>query len=490
MRQMFKRFITSLTLIGLINPAPLYAEDEITLDILSQRLVCEDAETSNPPFYISDEHAQGNKIWENFRNLDTGNAEGYIPRGSLVFADPELSERFYSTDYRVPVKVIQVNNETQDEIRNATGPVRKIAPIALTPRNLPLVEKGQQGFLDRRAMQPAGKYTFFVKQDSPLYKTWGNNSANANLPLSLKVEDGKYQGKECCLMMDQSTEEPLCDFRYTFQILDENLNVKNEFLADMNSCPEIMESVFPVQNFQSLGRPSSGNRNESRAVSGAVNQMLLRLEERYPGFGIGGGWSGTDESIGEELEFSGLRFLPEWRNKSATQSHRDYMMRIPIDHETKRGPYNSIHYNPDDTMDNDTFLEPVPMCAFMEFLKKFEKDCGSGPECRVQFGNMYHHRSWKTHKEHGSGYCLDLRPQRTDYNNIENGLVYGWGNYKRAQTQQMVDVLREAGATKIIFNDPKIRNVSSGSSTHDNHLHVCFNPANKKVQDVCNKGLD
>jgi hypothetical protein len=487
-----RKVFSVLIIFALINPAfaQVRASDEFTLDILSQQLECEDATTDKAPFYISDEHAQGNKIWENFRNLESGKPEAYIPRGSLVFADPELSERFYDTDYRVPVKVIQVNNETQDEIKNARGPVRKIAPIALTPKRLPLVEKGQQGFLDRRAMQPAGKYTFFVKKDSPLYKTWGNNPNNANLPLSLKVEDGKYVGKRCCLHTSETLEEPFCDFRYTFQLLNDDFSVQSEFHADMKSCPAIMESVFPVQNFNHLGRPGRNTASSSTEVSGAVNQMLLRLEDRYPGFGIAGGWSGTDETIDQELNFSGLRFLPEWRNNSASAVFREYMMRIPIDHETKRGPYNSIHYNPDDTMDNDAFLEPLPMCAFMEFLKKFEKDCGSGPDCRVQFGNMYHHPDWGTHREHGSGYCLDLRPQRTDYNNVRDGLEYGWGNYKRQQTQQMVDALRAAGATKIIFNDPKIKGVIDGSRSHNNHLHVCFNPKNQKVKDVCNKGIE
>lgn len=451
---------------------------------------CSPSQTEDPPFYISDEFKQGDRLWENFRNIEDHNEKiGFIPRGTIVYADPELSEAHYSPDHRVPVRVVQVFDDTRAEIKRATGPATKLKPTSITPNGLPLVVKGQEGFLDRRAMQPAGKYTFFVKKDSPLYKGMGSNPDLINLPLTLKIERGKYQGHRCCLSKGPSDEEPLCHFKYSFQSLVPEGQIPQTFDIEIHSCG-FMESVVPVQSFENIGLGTDRYDSNQNELGLSVNNILQNMEERYPGFGIGTGWNG--EANGREIQFNGLRFLSEHRPASdMRRTYRPYMMRIPIDHETKEGPFNSVHYNPDDSSDNDTFLRPVPMCTFMEALKKFEQRCGSGISCRVQFGNFYHNPAWNVHETHGSGYCLDLRPMRTDPRNVNDGLKVGWGNYDREKTQLLVNTLRDAGATDIILEDRKMEGVRRlGNSTHKNHLHVCFDPENSKVRNTCFNGMD
>lgn len=476
-----------LLLLSLLSSLVTVAETT-TLSRPTPNLIqeCSQSETEQPPFYISDEFNQNDKLWENFRSLQNpDDIIGFIPRGSIVYAPPELSESNYSPDSRIPVRVITVADETRSEIENARGPSRKFRPISLTPRGRPLVERGQEGYLDRRAMQPAGKYTFFVKQDSPLHRSMGGSPALANLPLTLKMANNKYQGQRCCISRSLEDEEPLCHFRYSFETVTPAGQTPDVYNIDVQSC-RLMESVVPVQSFDDLGVGTDRFDNTEKDLGLAVHNILLDLNEKYPGFGIGSGFQN------DEVDFGGIRFLSEHRRANGRATlEREYMMKIPIDHETKEGPFNSIQYNPDDNRSNDAFLRPVPMCAFMEVLKKFERVCGSGPECRVQFGNMYHHQNWNVHETHGSGYCLDLRPMRTDPNNVANGLVVGGWNYDREKTQQLVNVLREAGATDIILEDGKIDGVRRlYNRTHRNHLHVCFDPSDRDVRNTCYQGLN
>lgn len=459
---------------------------DTTLSQPTENLIqeCEESETNKPPFYVSDEFKQNDRLWENFRSIkDPDDIIGFIPRGSIVYAPPELTESTFSPDDRVPVRVISIFDETRSEIANARGPSRKMRPTSLTPRGRELVEKGQEGFLDRRAMQPAGKYTFFVKKDSPLHRSMGGSPNLANLPLTLKVEDGKYKGQRCCIRLSPTDEEPQCHFRYSFETLAKDGETPEVYNINVESC-RLMESVVPVQSFDDLGKGTEGFDSTDKELGHAVNNILLNMRERYPGFGIGSGFQDDD------VEFGGLRFLSEHRraNNSATLE-REYMMKIPIDHETKKGPYNSIQYNPDDNKSNDAFLRPVSMCAFMEVLKKFEKSCGNGPDCRVQFGNMYHHRDWNVHQSHGDGTCVDIRPMRTDPDNIANGLVVGGWNYDREKTRKLVNVLREAGGDPLYLNDSKIKG-SDSLSGHNNHIHVCFNPRRRNVKETCEEGIN
>lgn len=446
---------------------------------------CQVSETEKPPFYISDEYRQGDKIWENFRSLkDKNDVIGFIPRGSIVYAPPELTESVISPDDYVPVQVVTVENETRSEIVNARGRSKRFYTTSSpSNRKIPLIEKGQEGFLSRNAMQPAGKYTFFVKEDSPLHRSMGGSPSLANLPLTLRVEDGKYQGQRCCVSESLVDEEPVCHFRYSFETLPKEGESVDVYNIDIMAC-NVMDSVFPVQSFDDIGNGSEGFDPTDKGLAHAVNNILLNMRERYPGFGIGSGFQG------DEIEFGGLKFLPEHRraNRSATLE-REYMMKIPIDQETKEGPFNSRQYNPDDSMSNDAFLRPVPMCAFMEVLKKFEKDCGGGIDCQVQFGNMYHSRDWNVHESHGDGTCVDLRPMRTDPENIANGLVVGGWNYDREKTRKLVNVLREAGGDPLYLNDSKIKG-STSLKGHHNHIHVCFNPRRRNVKETCEEGIN
>lgn len=446
---------------------------------------CQVSETEEPPFYISDEFNQGDRIWENVRSLkNKSDVIGFIPRGSIVYAPPELTESVISPDDYVPIQVVTVENDTRTEIVNAKGRSKRFYTTS-SPSNkkIPLIEKGQEGFLSRKAMQPAGKYTFFVKEDSPLHRNMGGSPELANLPLTLKISDNKYQGQRCCISESVADEEPVCHFRYSFETLSKNGEASDTYNLDIMAC-NLMDSVVPVQSFDDVGKGTEGFDSTERDLGDAVNNILLNLNERYPGFGIGSGFQDDD------VNFGGLKFLPEHRLANNRASLvREYMMKIPIDQETKEGPFNSRQYNPDDSMSNDAFLRPIPMCTFMEVLKKFEKVCGGGIDCQVQFGNMYHSKSWNVHESHGDGTCVDLRPMRTDPENIANGLVAGGWNYDRAKTRQLVEVLREAGGDPLYFNDSKIKDTEPLKG-HHNHLHVCFNPKRRNVQKTCNEGIN
>lgn len=431
-------------------------------------LYCSDAQTEDPPFYVSDEYRQGDKIWENLRDIeDHTKVKEYIPRGSIVHAPYELTEVSYAPEHRVPIKVISVpDKKWEDDIKgtNRSGQRRRFRHTALTPKGRERAKEGSVGFLDRRALIPAGKFTFFVKESSPLHKSPGGLDLK-QYPLSLLKVGDTYQGQNCCEYTETS-EEPNCFFKYTFQVL----NNKGEALETVNIDPqrcELLKHIMPV--------PKKDGMDLSLA------SILKNLNEEYPGFGIGEGIETPSVNL------SGIKYLPDHKHKNGRVA-RDYMIKIPMDPETREGPYNSLHYHPDDDNNSDAYLKPQSMCAFFEVLKKYNQECGEDAGCQVQFGNMYHHPGWGVHESHGSGECIDIRPQRKG-DDDNSGLTYTQtSRYSRDKTKKLVDILKEAGGAPIFFNDTKINGVR-WLKGHHNHIHVCFNPARQKVKDACRKGI-
>ncbi|MDC1174965.1 hypothetical protein OAT67_06205, partial [Bacteriovoracaceae bacterium] len=257
-------------------------------------------------------------------------------------------------------------------------------------------------------------------------------------------------------------------FKYTFQALSKDQVVLEEFNINPLAC-QLLEHIQPVP--------------KRKEIDSAVLNIMAKLGEEYPGFGIGEGIE-TDD-----IKLSGIRYLPEHKGSSISRIHRDYMVKIPLDPDTDKGPYNSFHYKPDDDNSSDTYLQPESLCAFTEVLKQFNKKC-TGAGCQVQFGNFYHSPSWKTHKTHGSGHCVDIRPQRKN-SDLDISLNYNTtntGRYSREKTRDLVDILVKAGGSPIFFNDKKIKGVTP-LARHSNHIHVCFKPERQKVKDACRKGL-
>ena len=78
------------------------------------------------------------------------------------------------------------------------------------------------------------------------------------------------------------------------------------------------------------------------------------------------------------------------------------------------------------------------------------------------------------HLEHQNGNDVDIAPVRND--SAKTGVTYtNTKFYSRIRTEALINLLRQYGATKIIFDDPNISNtIKDPSYAHPNHLHVHF----------------
>ena len=89
----------------------------------------------------------------------------------------------------------------------------------------------------------------------------------------------------------------------------------------------------------------------------------------------------------------------------------------------------------------------------------------------LRWGGLY-----PPHFTHTRGASLDFRPMSTDGNPTECHTSGSHSpNYDRARTKALISVFKNAGATKIFFNDPETR--SDGASPlagHHNHIHVSW----------------
>lgn len=454
--------------------ASVFADEDLkTLDDMVDELAkkthttCSESTTKRVPFYISDEYKQGDKIWENFRSIEDHTKKvSYIPRGSIVHSPIELSEISYHPDYRVPIEVLSIPDEKwENDLREDNGrrKNRHFRGAALTPDGLPRTQEGDQGYLARNSLIPAGRFTFFVKKGSRLEKTPSGRDL-ADFPLTLVKNGDNFEGQRCCLY--ELEEEPSCFFKYRFAALDESFDVLEVFDLDPLRC-NLVNDIQPV--------PKRSDFDVS------VDRILRRMREEYPGFGINDGIE-TDEK-----NLSGIHFLQEYKNGNLSTTERPYMIKIPIDHETKEGPFNSYHYKPDNIASNDVFLRPRSLCALTAVMQEFHKSCGDSPGCQVQFGNFYHDPAWDVHASHGDGTCVDIRPFRKS-SDADTRITRNYRQYSRSRTKDFINLLRKAGADPVFFNDSKIKG-SRWLSNHDDHIHVCFHPNNRNVKKACNDGL-
>jgi len=426
---------------------------------LALDLECKDVEVKEPPFYVSDEYRQGNKIWENFRNIENANIKDrFIPRGSVVFIDDELYEQSDAASSRVPVRVISVpdikveknlkkaRSRTHDSLRViAGGTSRKIR-----------VKQGDVGWISKKSLRVAGKYTFAVSKDSPVYKTPGLD-ASRNYYLKLKMDNGKYLAEYCCTP-DTAPVEEYCVEKYKMDLIDDDGNEISSSYVNFKEC-NFIEDSMPISN-KSLT---------------SVREILKSIREENPEFGI------------KDLEI--LPAHQRWYGNKPTIL-RDELVKMPIEAGTRKGPHGSYHYRGDDKVNSDAFMNPNSLCAFNKVLKEWKKECTT-PGCQVQFGDAFHPRSWKGHSTHGSGNCIDIRPLRKDDDLTLNGLKYGWERYSYDKTKKFIELLTRAGGKKLYFNDPKVRKNTSASysSGHSDHIHVCFPNDEEKTKKVCKNGI-
>ncbi len=434
--------------------ASLFAADENT----QIPYVCQETTTPEAPFYISDEFRQGDLIWENFRDINNQNNKNqYIPKGSIVYTPQEFIEQMDESERRIPVKVLSVpSKETEDNIRNAKKRrYQSIASKVNTTGNRQRVESGSVGWIDKKSVRQASDFTFFVTKDSPLYKTKDGISLN-DKPITLSMSNGKFDIERCCTPDTYEGEEQCFD-RYKFIAQGQDSEDAHFYMnTDKLECG-FFEDLTPIAN---------------RIVE-PMKSILNILRAENPKAAI------------DEIEL-----LPAYHNwgSGRPQLSRVEMVKVPM-MDGREGPFGSYHYKPDDRVNSDAYLKPTSQCAFLEVLKKHQQQCTT-TGCSVQYGDAYHEDSWGVHSGHDSGECIDIRPFRKG-DDTDAGLSYKWGRYDRDKTKNFINLLKEAGARSIIFNDRRIPSLSRDSrGVHDDHIHVCFGENQNKVQKACRDGLN
>lgn len=420
--------------------------------------ICQDIQIEKQPFYISDEYRQGDKIWENLRNIDNQNLKDqYIPRGSIVYTPPEFVEKMNESTQRIPVKVLSIpSKENEDNIRNSKKrSYNSISSMASTG-SLKRVEAFSVGWIDKKSVRKASDYTFMVTKDSPLYRSPGKKVINDNY-ISLSVTNGKYDVKRCCTP-DTYQGEEYCFDQYKFLVIDKDNNKLDELF--------IKENMMECQFIRNLAPVANRIVEPIKSILG-----VLRVEN-------------------PEMAIDELEMLPTYNTwySGTPKISRKEMVKFRLDTETGEGPFGSMHYRADDKVNSDAYLKPNSHCSLLQVMKKHKEDC-KGAGCQIQFGDMYHHDNWGAHSGHDSGECIDIRPfRKSDDDNA--GLTYRHGRYDHEKTRKFIQLLKDAGARSTIFNDRKISGISRDSSgVHNDHIHVCFGENVSKVQETCKSGL-
>ena len=421
---------------------------------------CQEIETKDPPFYVSDEWRQGDKIWENLRDIkDSYKVTNYIPRGSIVYSPPELYEGSNEPDTRVPIKVLNVpSKEWEDNILNSKNRGKtSLRNMATGTKNLNRAKQGTEGWIDKRSLRSAGNYVFFLQDDAPIFKGPNNRDFNKK-PFRLATNAaGDFKVNRCC-NASAAIATDQCFDHYLYEMLDMNLTVVDTVYMDMPRC-NMSNFLTPIGKdvVEPLVRIVDELRNENPNLT--MNQLERLPANQY------------------------------WRNSSTPSIVREKMVKMVIDQETGQGPHGSFHYKDDDKVQSDSYMTTYSQCAFVKVLKKFKEDC-KDEGCQVQFGDSYHHDAWGVHKGHDSGECVDVRPFRQS-DDIDFGLDYtNKGRYSQTKTETFINLLKKSGARTIIFNDRKIGGLSRDSGgVHDDHIHVCFGEDQSKVQDTCRNGL-
>lgn len=459
-----------------------------------------------PPFYVSDGLWQGEKQYENFRHIGNDNVvKQYVPRGTIVYIPPELYELETSKSYRLPFSVLSVPKPLLEETaKNSLKSRSMFREMFWGVKGKGRVEPGDIGFLDKRGIRQVSEYTFYVNEDAPVYSTPGRTILNGKA-IRPKMLNQQFLVKRCCeILPKQESSGPLCYEHYMFDIVNKENRVVDTFSY----------GNFQCGIFQNMTAVPQTNAQDFSSILALLSQSSTSTQ-----FGIE-----DIEMILKPTEWKGSRML----NKAEVD-----LVKFPMDKNNK-GPYHTHHYTPDDKGDTDAFLKPTSMCSFLQVAKEFEKKC-QGPGCEVQFGNMYHKKSWKKHKSHESGECIDVRPFRKSEDDITRG--HPWHSYKknkngeiirdrsrlnteydRDKTRDFINLAIKAGATFVFFNDPIINeehqhpdnrskliptndgsvwddwwrirgNLNKDNQIHDDHVHICFQEENPRVQNSCHDGL-
>lgn len=168
------------------------------------------------------------------------------------------------------------------------------------------------------------------------------------------------------------------------------------------------------------------------------------------------------------------------------------LMEMPT--EGNAGFCGTHHYTPDRPPGVDAYASPEAACSLVGIAQEWKKtvcpDDNKG--CRIAWGDISHKTRAKfgTHSsEHAQGECVDIRPFNKGAFRDAGGRKPTNNDYDRDTTEAFLKLATKYGAS-IRYSDPKIKksedlNLIWGGSQHKNHMHVCFESSNSKVQKAC-----
>jgi hypothetical protein len=381
------------------------------------------------PFSVTSATGNGNKIYENLRNIDDHKIKTHFLPNEAIVLDITGDDYEEIGNYR-PIEVLSSPSRSHfDRLRRSRNFFKSRGSLG----TLAYAASGINGYLYKKSIKKASNYSYLLKDQGMVVR---GQAPSDLLVLKPKVSSsGKFA---------------TCgDSRYLFEVTvkkaSEDVKVPDATF-DMDSS----FGLSLVKNLVAL--PNSTSRT--------LIQIFHYLQEDANLMGYGA----------EDLDYI----------------HSLKLMRFPYDEETFEGPYNSYYYNPDNGGHDDRYLNLLSSCALLNAVKTFEDKYGDG-ENVVMIGDMFHHTDWKEHKSHGGeGRCIDLRPMRKD-GKVGKLTYSSTGIYDQKQTINLIKVLKESGGTSIYFNDPRVISAVSGVSSvsgHHNHIHVCYKDT-EKVRNSC-----
>lgn len=402
----------------------------LTLLSLNGFAICENiVYKSKAPFAVSSATGNGNKIYENLRDIDNHKNKTYFLPNEAIVLDLAGNGYDISGDFQ-PVEVLSSPSRSHfDRLKKSRSFFRNRGNLD----NLKYASSGTLGYLYKKSMKKASNYSYLLKDQSMIAR--GQESTD------LVVINPK---------VDNSGDYATCgDNKYLFSVTVKKAS------ADVKEVDVIfdMDSNFGLNLVKNLvALPKSTSRTLIQIFH------YLQSDEDMMGYGVA------------DLDYI----------------HSLKLMRFPYDKETFEGPYNSYYYNPDNNGHDDRYLNLLSSCALMNAIKSFEEKYGDGKNV-VMIGDMFHHEDWKDHKTHGGkGICIDLRPMRKD--GLIGRLTYrSTSIYDQNQTINLIKMLKQSGGSSLYFNDPKVISSVQGVTRmggHDNHIHVCYQDT-QKVRDAC-----
>lgn len=432
----------------------LFSSNALALSNFFNDQKCTEEVTKKEPFMVTDANGMGWKSYENFRSKDNyRKKENIIPRRSIVRIKKGSEEYAASPDSYIPVEVIGVADTDFHDMKLAQSRL-KSASAFHKYQKLAKTNLGRKGFIYNKSLKKADEYTYVLKEDSPILDDNGLSGMGIVALKPVKSKTGEYIMDKCCKQNDysisyfpQNSEPVKCTTNYRFKLIYADKTEGQEINIDVNAC-NIADSLIPFQN---------------KDISAMMNFLTLANKSET------------------NFNTSKLEFIDERG-----------LVKIPVDYDKTdgqgvMGPFSSYHYTLDDKGASDIYAKPLTSCVFMKVLAEQEKSC-QGAGCQIQFGDIFHEDEWGAHKEHDSGECIDIRPMKKS--DSKTAITYGHSNYDREKTKNFINLLFKAGATKIIFDDPKVKNtLKTNNNSHNNHIHVCFDPKSKAVQKTCYQGL-